>query len=174
MRFLRHHGIYRSDVGQVKPSGSLGRGAASRWSAPGQAKERDGRSALCSSSTMSSGRLILDRVARQQSPSPLHRQPDHKMLDESKRTIYHRTVISVLTGCLTSGAHPNRAVEDWFRAVPTSKVVAIHQEPLECQQRARRAIGRHMDPTQGKFVWIDKWIQNCAWSNVLSKMVAVQ
>src|SRR5450759_1189726 len=36
-------------------------------------KGRDGRSASCPSSAMSSGRLFLDRVARQQSPSPLHR-----------------------------------------------------------------------------------------------------
>jgi hypothetical protein len=40
-------------------------------------KGRDGRSAPCSSSAMSSGRLFLDRVARQQSPSPLHRQIEH-------------------------------------------------------------------------------------------------
>ncbi len=39
--------------------------------------ESDGRSASCSSSSMSSGRLILDRVARQQSPSPLHRHPQN-------------------------------------------------------------------------------------------------
>jgi len=39
---------------------------------PGTSR-RDGRNAPCSSSTMSSVRLILDRVARQQSPSPLHR-----------------------------------------------------------------------------------------------------
>jgi len=39
-------------------------------------KGRDGRN-YCSSSAMSSGRLFLDRVARQQSPSPLHRQPEH-------------------------------------------------------------------------------------------------
>jgi hypothetical protein len=37
----------------------------------------DGRSASCSSSAMSSGRLFLDRVARQQSPSPLHRHPQN-------------------------------------------------------------------------------------------------
>ena len=36
-------------------------------------RERDGRSAPCSSSAMSSGRLFLDRVARQHCPSPLHR-----------------------------------------------------------------------------------------------------
>src|SRR5437867_667730 len=40
-----------------------------------QSEGRDGRSAPCSSSAMSSGRLFLDRVARQQSPSPLHRHP---------------------------------------------------------------------------------------------------
>jgi len=34
---------------------------------------RDGRSAPYPSSTMSSGRLFLDRVARQHRPSPLHR-----------------------------------------------------------------------------------------------------
>jgi hypothetical protein len=39
----------------------------------GSVKERDGRSALCSSSAMSSDRLFLDRVARQHCPSPLHR-----------------------------------------------------------------------------------------------------
>jgi hypothetical protein len=37
---------------------------------------RDGRRAPYPSSAMSSGRLFLDRVARQQSPSPLHRQPE--------------------------------------------------------------------------------------------------
>jgi hypothetical protein len=42
-------------------------------------KERDGRSASCSSSAMSSDRLFLDRVARQQSPSPLHRHPQNNM-----------------------------------------------------------------------------------------------
>ena len=41
------------------------------------AKGRDGRGTPCPSSPMSSGRLFLDRVARQQSPSPLHRQPQH-------------------------------------------------------------------------------------------------
>ncbi len=44
-------------------------------------KGRDGRNyAPCSSSAMSSGRLFLDRVARQQSPSPLHRHTQINML----------------------------------------------------------------------------------------------
>jgi hypothetical protein len=42
-------------------------------------KERDGRSALCSSSAMSSDRLFLDRVARQHCPSPLHRRAQTNM-----------------------------------------------------------------------------------------------
>jgi hypothetical protein len=40
-------------------------------------KERAGRITPFSSSAMSSGRLFLDRVARQQSPSPLHRRPQN-------------------------------------------------------------------------------------------------
>jgi hypothetical protein len=64
LRFFRHGGIFRSDVGCCDLE-SLGRGAASRWSAPGQATSgRHGRNTPCSSSTMSSGRLFLDRVAR--------------------------------------------------------------------------------------------------------------
>src|ERR1700680_2843624 len=74
MRFLRHGGIFRFDV-RCWDLESLGRGTASRWSVPGQAtSRRDGRNAPCSSSTMSSGRLFLDRVARQHCPSPLRRQ----------------------------------------------------------------------------------------------------
>jgi hypothetical protein len=69
MRFIRHGGIYRSDGGIEPGAGSpppVGR-------RPGPGKERDGRSALCSSSAMSSDRLFLDRGARQHCPSPLHR-----------------------------------------------------------------------------------------------------
>jgi hypothetical protein len=48
-----------------------------------QVKERVRRITPFSSSAMSSGRLFLDRVARQQSPSPLHRQPQHNMHSSS-------------------------------------------------------------------------------------------
>jgi len=71
-RLFRHVGIYRSDVSfvvvnpiQLPPP--VGRPCY-------RAIARDGRSTPCPSSAMSSGRLFLDRVARQQSPSPLRRQ----------------------------------------------------------------------------------------------------
>jgi hypothetical protein len=51
-----------------------------------QVKEHGGRTAPFSSSAMSSNRLFLDRVARQQSPSPLHRQPQHNMHSSGVRT----------------------------------------------------------------------------------------
>jgi hypothetical protein len=44
-----------------------------------QAKERVGRTTPFSSSAMSSGRLFLDRVARQHCPSPLHRHTQINM-----------------------------------------------------------------------------------------------
>jgi hypothetical protein len=65
MRFLRHNGIYRSDVvptTKSKPRGGTVPPPAGRPRA--QVKERAGRSTLFSSSAMSSGRLFLDRVAR--------------------------------------------------------------------------------------------------------------
>ena len=61
-----------------KQNQTPGRGrAASRWSTPslGSRTRREDR-ALTHRPQMSSGRLFLDRVARQQSPSPLHRQPE--------------------------------------------------------------------------------------------------
>jgi len=102
-RFLRHHGIYRSDVslplftpGPVPLSGRAGC----------QGIGHAGKNMSCPSSAMSSGRLFLDRVARLQSPSPLHRQCQDKALAASGQSVYHRTVDSVLTGCLTRGGHP--------------------------------------------------------------------
>ena len=58
-RFLRHAGIYRSDVSFHLVN--LGRSAASR-SGPSQALGRAGRNTPCPSSAMSSGRLFLDEL----------------------------------------------------------------------------------------------------------------
>ncbi len=68
MRFLRHDGIFRPDV--VKPFGEFHRCGASRWSALSSRVGRGLQTAPLSSSAMSSGRLFLDRVARQHCPSP--------------------------------------------------------------------------------------------------------
>ena len=71
-RFLRHRGIYRSD--QARPIiRDWGRVPPPVGRPRSPAKRRAGRSAPCSSSTMSSDRLFLDRVARQHGPPPLHR-----------------------------------------------------------------------------------------------------
>ena len=56
-RFVRHGGIYRSDVSLLLVN--LGQSAAVR-SGPGQAIGRAGRNTPCPSSAMSSGRLFLD------------------------------------------------------------------------------------------------------------------
>ena len=106
LRFSRHRGIFRSDVGCWHLE-NLGRGTASRWSVPGQAiSGRDGRSAPCSSSTMSSGRLFLDRVARLRCPSPLHRQLHPKTVPGWGTINLQGTANSVLTICLSQGDNP--------------------------------------------------------------------
>ena len=101
--FLRHDGIYRSDVVQNQnPNQPWERDQPPPASRPrNQVKERVGRTTLFSSSAMSSGRLFIDRVGRHQSPSPLHRRAQNKSIARCERTVYHRTVSSVLSGCLT-------------------------------------------------------------------------
>ena len=113
LRFPRHDGIYRSDGGS-QTNKSWGRGAAFRWSAPSPAHGRDGRTAPCSSSAMSSGRLFLDRVARQQSPSPLHRQAHPKTVPGWATMNLQRTANSVLTVCLSQG--DNRTPKQYVRS----------------------------------------------------------
>jgi hypothetical protein len=83
LRLLRHGGIYRSDefrstqpgAGWPPPVGRL----------PGPVRGATEGTRPGSSSAMSSGRLFLDRVARQQSPSPLHRQPQIIMLSQESQ-----------------------------------------------------------------------------------------
>jgi hypothetical protein len=70
--------------------------AASRWSAPSPGKRtRREDHAPSHRPQMSSGRLFLDRVARQQSPSPLHRHPQINM---HSREPWARGDISTLPG----------------------------------------------------------------------------
>lgn len=76
MRFLRH----AESIGpmwSLKPA-KTGAGVPPPVGRPrAQLKERAGRNAPRSSSAMSSDRLFLNQVARQQSLSPLHRQPQN-------------------------------------------------------------------------------------------------
>ena len=86
MRFRRHHGIYQSD-------GGLFSNPNSSWTLPPvnvqtRTRERAGRIALSPIVLMRSDRLFLDRVARQQSPSPLHRRNQNNLIARSKGTIY--------------------------------------------------------------------------------------
>ena len=111
MRFLRHDGIYRSDMGQKH----LNPGVVRRLPLVGArapVKGRDGRSAPCSlaSSAMSSGWLFLDQVARQQRPSPLHQQLYPKTVPGWGTMKGQRTVNSVLTVCLSRGDKPTRTL----------------------------------------------------------------
>ena len=53
---------------------------------------------------------IPRRVARQQSPLPLHRHGQDKPLVASGQSKYHRTVDSVLTVCLTKRGNRNQHV----------------------------------------------------------------
>src|SRR4029077_20489371 len=73
MRFFRHDGIYRSDVGNQPLKPGEGYRLPLVGPEPQSKDETGGTTAPCSSSEMSSGRLFLDRVARQHCPSPLHR-----------------------------------------------------------------------------------------------------
>jgi len=50
---------------------------------------------------------IPRRVARQHCPSPLHRHHQLKTIAASKEMIYHRTVNSLLTVCLTHRDNPS-------------------------------------------------------------------
>ena len=70
--FLRHGGIYRSDVAKENQP-RVGTNCLPLVGPKTQGKERAGRNTLFSSSAMSSGRLFLDQVGRHQSPSPLRR-----------------------------------------------------------------------------------------------------
>jgi len=145
MRFLRHDEIYRSDGSFV----SLGRGAPSRWSVPGQADRHDGRPMPCPSFSMSSVRLFLDRDGRHQSPSPLHRLFQLILLVLSNASIYHRTVDDLLTGCVSPGDkrihmnHLGTLVKRELRLPGSSggnrtRSEAGHARTIDLAERARR------------------------------------
>jgi hypothetical protein len=94
---LRFQGMAES-IGPMWPGHCQSRGAAVTPPAGrprARAKERAGRNTLFSSSTMSSGRLFLDRVGRHQSPSPLHR---HEQITTHSQNAQAKHDISTLPG----------------------------------------------------------------------------
>jgi hypothetical protein len=83
MRFFRHRGIYRSDKGSFKNQTWAKALPPAGGSSPGSRTRREDHALLIV--PMSSGRLFLDRVARQHCPSPLHRHPQINMLSSEVR-----------------------------------------------------------------------------------------
>jgi hypothetical protein len=101
LRFLRHGGIYRPMYSCFK---SLGRSTAPR---PGSAQAvKDAPEVLRPTHRRDEFRpAIPQRVARQQSPPPLHRHAHPKSVPGSATMNLQRTVNSVLTVCLSPGDH---------------------------------------------------------------------
>jgi len=120
MRFLRH----AESIGPMwpksksKPNPGAGTVPPPAGRPRAQVKERVGRAAPFSSSAMSSGRLSLDRVARQHCPSPFHRQAHPKSVPGSGTIDFQRTVNSVLTVCLSRGDNPTPISCPRFRSGP--------------------------------------------------------
>ncbi len=54
-------------------------------------------------------------LARQHRPSPLHRHPQHKAIGAFRERVYHRTVRSVLTVCLTKRGNPIENITSYLR-----------------------------------------------------------
>ena len=133
--FLRHGGIYlvRCGCKTKTKNQTLGWGrAASRWSAPspGSRTCREDH-APSHRPQMSSGRLFLDRVARQHCPSPLHR---HAQITTPPRSAGRKPDISTLQRighfyfALTGACYPDGAKKQVNR--PPHEV----ESPLEARR----------------------------------------
>jgi hypothetical protein len=131
--FLRHGGIYLSDAG-TNPSldGSCCLPPAAPD--PSQRTCREEHALLIVQ--MSSGRLFLDRVARQHCPSPLHRHPDNKTVDRSEERIYYRTVTVSFPRVSPEGFTPEH---EFFR----QPCVGLCRRVVFCHQRS--CVGAHHD-----------------------------
>src|SRR3954469_24550766 len=99
--FFRHRGIFPSDKGSgLEPKPGLESCLPPRTPIPGPRTRREDRVLLIVQ--MSSDRLFLAGCSPAE-PAALHRHAQLKSVAGSKKTVYHRTATSVLTGCLTSG-----------------------------------------------------------------------
>jgi len=151
LRFLRHDGIYRSDGGEQQNQGNLNPRVGCRLPLVGpraSVKDATEGARLGSSSAMSSGRLFLDRVARQHCPSPLRRQGHHKTLDQRIRSKYHRTVRCGLSGCLTRGVHPRPQIPSLYQ------LTAFDTGPIRGRNGSDSHLSVHSNWSRG---WHDRW-----------------
>jgi len=104
LRFIRHGGIYRSDVLFLYIS--LDRSTAFR-SGSAQALRTHRKFPRPTHRRDEFRPAIPQRGARQHCPSPLHRQPYPKSVPGSGTMNLQRTVNSVLTVCLSLGDNPS-------------------------------------------------------------------
>jgi hypothetical protein len=102
-RFIRHGGIYRSDVSSH--FAGQGRSAAFR-TGPAPAKRTRRKFPRPTHRRDEFRPAIPQRGARQHCPSPLHRHAYPKSVPGSGTTNLQRTVNSVLTVCLSLGDNP--------------------------------------------------------------------
>src|SRR5436305_1376726 len=102
-RFLRHDGIYRSDVSSLL----FTPGPLSRFPVGPVPGYRASRKEHALPIVRDEFRpAIPRRVARQHCPPPLHRHCQNNPYPLSGGNDYHRTVSSVLTVCLTKRGNP--------------------------------------------------------------------
>ena len=105
LRFLRHRGIFQSDVG-LSSNPSLGWNRCLPPAAPDPSSRTRREEHALLIVQMSSGRLFLDRVGRHQSPSPLRRHaqtnthfPSHHSKPERSTLLGRGTFYFALTAC---------------------------------------------------------------------------
>jgi len=119
MRFFRHDGIYRSDVSS--PLFTPGRTRFPVGPVPGYRTRRKAHALPIVRDEFRPA--IPRRVARQHCPPPLHRHHQIKTLAASNGILYHRTVASLLTVCLSPGDKPSNPRD--FHLLPV-KVIVRH------------------------------------------------
>ena len=105
LRFIRHGGIYRSDVSSQLAD--QGRRAAFR-TGPAPAKRTRRKFPRPTHRRDEFRPAIPQRGARQQCPSPLHRHAHPKTVPGSATMNFQRTVNSVLSVCLSLGDNPKQ------------------------------------------------------------------
>jgi hypothetical protein len=124
VRFIRHGGIYRSDV--LSNLKDQDRSAAFR-TGPAPAKRTRRKFPRPTHRRDEFRPAIPQRGARQHCPSPLHRHAHPKSVPGSGTMNLQRTVNSVLTVCLSLGDNPKNALSDQsvllrgFEFVPGNK-----------------------------------------------------